>query len=816
MLCWLTVLALVVTLFMPITAQAAETTSAWEAPTFALPVDDDIVKVGAHSAAVTAVHYLGGNLVTERRTDFGNINSATTPADKLAAAKTYTQLGVFGTSLNESPDPYIWNYIYNLYAATKGKSQVQDAVYMIDIGSPADADTTVNEELGTSYTLARKPDILLGINTPSGKPSYQELIDALNTGIETTAPAFYSPAQVNYKMATIYEQSDTMYALSDAIAASGKAGRYGDTNEIAQTYEKVLKGLQFYVLSKIADGTIEKRTVAVVDPTPQGDGTYKAYTSNDVQGTASSNRSAEYTENTTNNLLDVIDEATTGFFTPQELVQADVIVAAAGGGATTQSQAQIINNLKEAGVTELAIPPIYTTAPLTTFGIVMNSVENIYGIPFYQGFVYPEVINPVYGAMYLYEKMYHIADLDTIKSLVVTNFENASVAKGVVRDPSGYTTDIVQSQIDLGLQYYKAHESDFIAKKLELSNNIDPASIDLDAEYNDPAIDGGLFDSEAAKTDLATAIIEAVADDTYTGNAFTPEPSVTISGGQLVKDVDYTYSYSNNTNVGTAKVTVNGIGNYKGSAQTTFAIKPQSISKATVASVAKKTYTGKAWKPEPAVKLGSKTLKKGTDFTYSYASNTNAGTATVTVKGTGNYTGSAKTTFAIAPAKVSGLTIAKINDQTYNGSAKKPAPAVKFGSTTLKSGTHYTVTHSSNKNVGKASFKITGKGNYTGTKTVTYKINPKKTSITKVAVGKAQLTPTWKKIDGTTKYQVQYRVKGTSKWTSKTVSNKNTSYKITGLKKGKTYEIQVRSYKTVSKVNYTSAWSATKTSSKVK
>ena len=58
----------------------------------------------------------------------------------------------------------------------------------------------------------------------------------------------------------------------------------------------------------------------------------------------------------------------------------------------------------------------------------------------------------------------------------------------------------------------------------------------------------------------------------------------------------------------------------------------------------------------------------------------------------------------------------------YTGSAIKPAPTVKVGSTTLKSGTDYTLSYKNNTNAGTATVTITGKGNYTGTKSVTFKI----------------------------------------------------------------------------------------------
>ena len=62
------------------------------------------------------------------------------------------------------------------------------------------------------------------------------------------------------------------------------------------------------------------------------------------------------------------------------------------------------------------------------------------------------------------------------------------------------------------------------------------------------------------------------------------------------------------------------------------------------------TYTGKAIEPEVTVTLGGKELVKGTDYTVDYSNNTNAGTATATVTGMGNYTGTAAATFEIGKA----------------------------------------------------------------------------------------------------------------------------------------------------------------------
>ena len=88
---------------------------------------------------------------------------------------------------------------------------------------------------------------------------------------------------------------------------------------------------------------------------------------------------------------------------------------------------------------------------------------------------------------------------------------------------------------------------------------------------------------------------------------------------------------------------------------------PVLLKKCSIAAVADKTYTGKAIKPEPAVKYGGSALAKGTDYTLSYKANKNVGLATVTVKGKGKYVGSVSKTFRIKPKKValSSLTAGK-------------------------------------------------------------------------------------------------------------------------------------------------------------
>ena len=144
----------------------------------------------------------------------------------------------------------------------------------------------------------------------------------------------------------------------------------------------------------------------------------------------------------------------------------------------------------------------------------------------------------------------------------------------------------------------------------------------------------------------------------YTGYARKPAPVVTYKDGKttktLVKDTDYTVAYKNNTNAGTATVTVTGIGKYKGTVSSTFKLTPVKLTAANATAKtchATYTYTGKERRPVPVVKckVGTKTytLEKDKDFTVTYANNKEVGTGTVTVKGIGNYAGTIKATFKI-------------------------------------------------------------------------------------------------------------------------------------------------------------------------
>jgi hypothetical protein len=107
--------------------------------------------------------------------------------------------------------------------------------------------------------------------------------------------------------------------------------------------------------------------------------------------------------------------------------------------------------------------------------------------------------------------------------------------------------------------------------------------------------------------------------------------------------MDYAVSYSNNLNAGTATVTITGLGNYTGTATGQFTILPRQIAAEWVQLIADQPYTGSA--VNPAVTVTG--LVQDVDYTVSCYNNTEAGTATVTITGKGNYTGEVTLPFNI-------------------------------------------------------------------------------------------------------------------------------------------------------------------------
>lgn len=142
-----------------------------------------------------------------------------------------------------------------------------------------------------------------------------------------------------------------------------------------------------------------------------------------------------------------------------------------------------------------------------------------------------------------------------------------------------------------------------------------------------------------------------------------------------------------------------------------------------------------------------------------------------------------------------------IPDQVYNGKAKRPKLRLTYGGAVLKEGTDYTAVYKNNKNTGKAKVILTGKGDYQGTRTVFFRIVPKKaTSVKAVHLGNRTVRVTWKRDKKASGYQIQYSLKKSfKKGVGKVAVKKNriTSKNLRNLKKGRVYYIRVRAYRVI-------------------
>ena len=334
------------------------------------------------------------------------------------------------------------------------------------------------------------------------------------------------------------------------------------------------------------------------------------------------------------------------------------------------------------------------------------------------------------------------------------------------------------------------------------------------------------------KRAMAGGTVSVASSVSFTGSNITPSVTVKVAGRTLTNGTDYTVSYSNNKNVGTASVYVYGKGNYSGTLSAKFDILPAKQQIQKLETRYKGFYIDWAQK-------GSAT---GYDVEYSVNANMNGAASrhltankpdTLTISGlTGDktyyvrvrsytnrngkvYYGAWSDVKSIKTANndITKATVSGISTKAFTGKAITQNVTVKVGNTVLKNGTDYTVSYSNNKKVGKATVKITGKGKYGGVITKTFKINPAKQEIQKLTAKSKAFFIDWAQKGSATGYEIQYATN--SKFTSAKkvtiTNNKTDKTTVSRLSANKKYYVRVRSYTTVGGTKYYGAWSATKT-----
>lgn len=223
-------------------------------------------------------------------------------------------------------------------------------------------------------------------------------------------------------------------------------------------------------------------------------------------------------------------------------------------------------------------------------------------------------------------------------------------------------------------------------------------------------------------------------------------------------------------------------------------------------------FNGLSQRPGVSVKCAGKLLASGTDYTVTYSGTVNAGTSRITITGKGKYKGSKTVTYNIAPYNINNFKTMKVATQTYNGKAKTPAVQA-WGSPLLmayfKKDSAYTVAYASNVKPGRGTVTVTGKGNFTGKRTLALYITPAKVDGVKTKVSGRNITLSWKGAVGVSGYEFSYRKKNAKTWTTIRTNTLGTSYAIRKLGILTNYEFRVRAYVNVSGGRLYGSWSNT-------
>ncbi len=446
----------------------------YDAPTSPVSVDSNIITATAHRAASPVLGILGLNA----KSGFGMINGGA-PSD-LADAKTRAALGVWGTSINDNPDPYYWNYFYNFYAAENGKELSNEALVNADVAaSPAGADNNLREEYGNvSYSLSTRPQIVVGCaasgaggTDTSGYDGQLETIHsfAKDSPYYQEGDENYNPKLVAYQMTTIKNMIETVKTLADAVdevaQATGQTTRYGDVKTIAQNYEDFVYGTVAYTLSELEKAGKEQKTVAIVLNINE-DGTY-LIADEDSTSATSVVRAHEYVLDVSKNLSDtagtkgsatVNGRETTGVIvTLDELLTADALITINNNNISRDAIEESFGSKSFDGV-------IISNTPSALYGVTMNSVENAVGMAYVIGSLYSDTIdiNPVELYAYWCEKFLHISNQNSIQKVVQTNFAKVILPKGISATlGADYSSARIDEKIQEGKVFYYNHKNDF-------------------------------------------------------------------------------------------------------------------------------------------------------------------------------------------------------------------------------------------------------------------------------------------------------------------------------------------------------------------
>ena len=418
------------------------------------------------------------------------------------AANNCKILGIFGSDNNYNPDPYYYNYYYNCYALTHGIQGVDQSQVVMMINSslsPNLADTiapTDYEATGNvSCSVYTKADILIGANAAT-KGTQQTYVDYISELYESSdLYDDYNPIVFAYKYTDVYQEGESLQRLAVTMnnistlngsikteelnTAKGSVGRYDNPLITANNYQLYVKGLSAYVASQIT----EKKSVVVIDPASStvgqtgdsqmpGEGWFRAYDNTTKDGLATKTRGAEAVENVTENLLQTYKDDPSKVYnftatsdgnayaiTEAVVKEADVIIIQGAQSKIAVFTEEEFKEYMKANYgwtdADFANKTIIAENPQCVYGMTCNSSESAMAYGFYMGYIYPEVLNPVYASAFFYKVCLHITDADALQKFMDCNVAPYVEALNVSTTLEDGWYENIRSKIEAGVNYFE-------------------------------------------------------------------------------------------------------------------------------------------------------------------------------------------------------------------------------------------------------------------------------------------------------------------------------------------------------------------------
>lgn len=241
---------------------------------------------------------------------------------------------------------------------------------------------------------------------------------------------------------------------------------------------------------------------------------------------------------------------------------------------------------------------------------------------------------------------------------------------------------------------------------------------------NYEVVDNILVTVEIFQRDIAEAVVTGIEDAVYCENAIVYDPLLTIGETILEKDEDYEISFSNNTNAGTALVTMKGLGNYTGSIQKTFTIEKAEPDYGEIGTL-KAVYRDC---------LGDVALpsRNNGSFLWEYSNSMSVGEAGLNSSYSLRFVPNDKSNYntvreipvdiQVDKKNISMVTISDTKTKTYTGEEQTQNLYLMDGEIKLIKDKDYTLVYEDNVNAGTAKIIVKGVDNYTGEKTLEFKI----------------------------------------------------------------------------------------------